>query len=144
MSGGGETRVPSSAASAVRYREALPGRGEIEELFARFCVIGSCADRNRQLDAGAITSRSVAALAMPAALRRVLRVKSKVQQRVVVFARHQDDIAAPAAIPSARSAARNILFSPEGETAVAAITGFHGDDDFIDKHNGTKNRGAAG
>src|SRR5436190_351247 len=82
-----------------------------------------------------------ARVAASAASGTVLRVESKVQQCVVVVAGNQDDIAAAAAVAAGRAAARNILFAPERETAVSAVTCLDPDSDFVDKHFGDKENG---
>jgi hypothetical protein len=76
---------------------------------------------------------SIAALAMAAALRMVLRIEAEMQQRVVVFARNQDYIAAAATVTTAGAAARHKLLAPEREATVAAITRFYGNDNFVDE-----------
>jgi len=72
-----------------------------------------------------------------AALGFVLGVETEVKERVVVLAGDQDHIAAAAAVAAAGSAARNEFFAPEGEAAVAAVAGFDGDYDLINKHGNT-------
>ena len=71
---------------------------------------------------------------MASALGLVFRIEAEVHQSVVALAGFHDDIAAIATIPTRRSAARNILFPPEGHTAVAAVPSLHPDCGFIDEH----------
>src|SRR5690349_16253213 len=71
---------------------------------------------------------------MAAALGIVLRIEPKVKQRVVVRAGNQHDIPAPAAIAARRAAARDVFLAPKREAAIAAVTGFHPDSYFVDKH----------
>ena len=88
------------------------------------------------LDRIALAARAVAAFAVPAALGLVFGIEAEMEQRVVVLARDHDDVAAAAAVAAARAAARDELLPPEREAAVAAVAGFHGNSDFVDKHNG--------
>jgi hypothetical protein len=60
------------------------------------------------------------------------------QQGVLVFAGHHDDTAAAPAITAAGAAARNEFFTPERETAIAAVSRFYKDANFIDKHKERK------
>ena len=68
---------------------------------------------------------AVAALAVPAALGLVLGVETEMEQRVVVLAGDQYDVAAAAAVAAARTAARDKLLPPERQAAVAAVAGLH-------------------
>jgi hypothetical protein len=71
---------------------------------------------------------------MTATLSRMLWIESEVQQRIVMLARDQDYIPAAAAITSARASARDKLLPPEGETAVAPVSCFYGNTNFINEH----------
>src|SRR5208337_1039543 len=79
----------------------------------------------------------------------MLRVKTEVQQCVVVAVGHQNDVAAPSAVAAAGTALGNELLAPEREAPVAAVAGLQADNDFVDKHrqeiavpNNTKAAGA--
>ncbi len=93
-----------------------------------------CADRNLQHDAFAFGSGSVRALAVPSALRLVLRVEAEVHQRVVLLAGFHQDIAATPAITARRTAARHKLFAAKSQAAVASSTGGHSYSGFIYEH----------
>ena len=71
---------------------------------------------------------------MPAALRFVFGVEAEVQQGVKLLIRNHIHVAAPAAIATARPATRNVLLTPEGQAAVAAITSLYVDFGFVDEH----------
>jgi hypothetical protein len=66
----------------------------------------------------------------------VLGIESKVEQGIVVRSRHHHHIAAASAIATAGSAARNELLAPERKDAVAAVSSFDGNDDFIYEQHG--------
>jgi hypothetical protein len=61
-------------------------------------------------------------------------VETEVQQRIVMLAGDQDHIAALASVAAAGPAARDKFFAPEREAAVAAVAGFDGDYNLINKH----------
>jgi hypothetical protein len=104
-------------------------------------IIDNGANRNRQFNIMAVASGSIAPLALPAALRFVLRVVPEMKQGVVMFAGNQDDIAAPASIAAARPASRNVLLAAERKASITAVAGLHLDDNFINEHaNKTKGR----
>ncbi len=71
---------------------------------------------------------------MPAALRLVLRIKTKLDECVLVLGGNQEDVAAAAAIAAAGPPARDILLATKGQTTVAAVPGLHQDASFIDEH----------
>jgi hypothetical protein len=50
----------------------------------------------------------------------------------------QCDVAAVAAIATARAAARDILLSPKSKTAVAAVAGLYQDSRFVNEHSVTR------
>jgi hypothetical protein len=134
MRGRGEPRIAASSASAGGYRKRLAGGCKIEDLFACIGVIDDCPDRHRKLYARAVAPGAVASFSVAATLGRVFGIEAKVEQRIVVLARHQRDIAAAAAVPPARSAFRNEFLPPECRTPVTSVSGFDGNNYFIDKH----------
>ena len=67
----------------------------------------------------------VAALAVPAAFRLMLRVEAEMEQRVLVRIATSDDVAAASAVAAARAAARNKLLPSKRKAAIAAVAGFH-------------------
>jgi hypothetical protein len=71
---------------------------------------------------------------MASALRGMLGIEAKLQQRILMAARDESDIAAAPAIAAARTAARDVLLAPEREAAVAAVPCLHRYFSFIDQH----------
>jgi hypothetical protein len=71
---------------------------------------------------------------MPAPFGFMLGIEAEVQKRVVVRTGDHDDVAASTAIAPARSTARDEFLSPERKTAVAAVTGFDQNRDFVYEH----------
>ena len=124
----------STATPASRDTVLLPGFGEIEEAVSSGLVVDHCADRHRYFDRVSLGAGPVASLAVPTALGLVFRIEAELEQRVLMFRGHQRDIAATAAIATARPAAGHVFLAAERKTPVAAISGFHGDDYFVDKH----------
>ena len=78
-----------------------------------------------------VVARLVAALAVTAALGLVFGIETEMEQRVVVLARDHHHVTAAPAVAAARTAARDKLLAPERKTAVAAVAGFDGNDDFV-------------
>jgi len=104
----------------------------VQPLAGRF-VVDHGADGHQQLDRLALRAGPVAAFAVPAALGFVLGIKTELEKRVLVLGRDQRNIAAPAAIAAARSAARHVFFTAKGQAAIAAVAGLHQDSSFIDE-----------
>jgi hypothetical protein len=99
-----------------------------------FVVIQYGANRDLQNHIHAFPATAVGAFAMTPPLCFVLRIETKMNQRVVPFARFHDDIATASAITTGGTAARNKLLPPEGNTPVAAIPSLHPNASLIDKH----------
>jgi hypothetical protein len=59
---------------------------------------------------------------VPSAARPKKAVVPELQQRIQVFGALQGDIAAPAAVSTAGSTARNELFASEGNTTISTVT----------------------
>jgi hypothetical protein len=55
-------------------------------------------------------------------------------ERIVALARFHDYIAAVAAVPARRTAARHKLLAAESHAPITTVTGFYPDSCFIDKH----------
>src|SRR5258706_15255975 len=134
MRGGGETRVATPAASALRDHKTIAGLREVVQHFAGGRVVNHGSYRRLNVDRIAVVAFAIATLAVPAALGFVFGIKTKMEQRVVVLAGHHNHVAAAASVATAGSTARDKLFATERKTAVAAISGFHGADYFIDEH----------
>jgi hypothetical protein len=76
---------------------------------------------------------TVAALSVPSALGRMLRVVSKMEQRIVMYAGDHFDVAALPAITSARATARHKLLTSKRKATVTPVACFYGDYNFIYK-----------
>src|ERR1700736_2166110 len=114
---------------------------EIVELFAGVRVKNDRPDRHLELDRFPVVPGPVAAFAMPAALCLVFGIEAEMKERVDVFAGYDEHVAAAAAIATARPATRNVLLPAEGQAAVAAVTRFDIDFDFVDEHQDGKKFG---
>src|SRR3954454_19266383 len=101
MSRGSEACVPAAASATVSHSKFLSRSRQIDNFFARCCVVDYGSYGHRNLDALTFAPGSVAALAVPASLGRMLRVIPQMKKRVVVFACSEDDIAAPPAVAAA-------------------------------------------
>lgn len=141
MSGGSKSSVASAAAAAARDNKLLPGFGEIEKLLACFFVVNDGSYRDGQLNGFAVSPRSIAAFAVPAALRFVLGIEAKMQQSVVVKAGRENDVASVASITAAGPAARHILLAAKGQAAIAAVACFYRNRYFVNKHGRVKEKG---
>src|SRR5208283_365583 len=131
---GCEARVAAPTPPAAGNHHTLVGSRKVEHLLARLLVINNCPHRNLQHHVRALASRLVRTLAVTSALRLVLGVKSKVDQRVVAFAGFHNHVSALAPIPARRSAAWHIFFATKGHAAIAAVPGLYPNFSFIDKH----------
>src|ERR1051326_2177636 len=129
-----ESGVAAASASTVSHHEAIAGLGEIVQQVARRRVVHDGSDRSGHVHAFSVAAFPVAALAVTAALGLMLGVEAEMQQRVVMFAGNQDDVAAAASVAAAGPASRNILLAPERKTAVAAVSGFDRNGDVVDEH----------
>ena len=97
-------------------------------------VVNDGSDGRGDVDRCAFAALAIAAFAVTAALGFMFGIEAEMQQRVVVLAGDQDHVAAVAAVAAAGTAAGNEFLAPERKTAVAAVAGFDGDYDFVDKH----------
>ena len=61
---------------------------------------------------------------MTAALGFVFRIEAEMHERIVALARFHDHVAALAAVAAGRTAARNELLPPEGQTALPPSPAF--------------------
>jgi hypothetical protein len=141
MGGGSESGVTTAAPPAARDYKFLSGFGKVEKLLAGFPVVNDGPYRDGQLNRFAISSRSIAAFTVTAALCFVFRIEAEMQQRVVVEAGNENNITAVAAIAPAWSAARHIFFATKGKATIAAVAGLYGNENFVDKHWEIKRRG---
>jgi hypothetical protein len=134
MCGAREASVAPPAASSGSHRKGLARCRKVDELLARIGIVNDGSNWNRKLHPGSIAAGTIAALPMTPALGSVFRIKTKMQKSVVVLARDQRNIAAAAAISPTWSASRDELFSPECQTSVTSVSGFDGNNYFINKH----------
>ena len=135
VGGRGAARVAASAAPAARGQEALPGFGEIEQARAGGIGVDHGPDRHQHVDRFAIGARAVAAFPVASAFGAMFRVKTELQQRVLMNGRYQENVAAASAIAARRAAARDVLLPPESHAAVAAVAGFHQDARLVEKQH---------
>jgi hypothetical protein len=96
-------------------------------------VVNHRANRRRDINRVPVASLAIAPLAMAPALGFVFRIKSKVEQRVVVRTRNKDNIAPASAVAPRRPSARNKFLAAKRKTAIAAVAGLHENFYFIDK-----------
>ena len=71
---------------------------------------------------------------MPAAPGFELGVEAEIDQRVLRIGRHDEDRAAPSAIPAVGAAARYELLAPEAQAPGAAVAGGDVDVHLVDEH----------
>ena len=95
--------------------------------FAGVGVVNDGSHRNRNIDGRPVAPRAVAAFAMPPALGRVFGIETEMQQRVVMLAGDQDDVAAAPAIAAAGTSAWDVLLAAKRQAAVAAVARFYAD-----------------
>ena len=134
MGAGGEVLVAAAAAAALGDGDALVGLAEVVDELAGFRVEERGADGNLEGDVAAVEAGAVGAHAVFAALRLVLGVIPKMNERVVALAGHHEDVAAAAAVAARGPAAGHKLLAPEGHAAVAAVAGFDANFGFVDEH----------
>jgi hypothetical protein len=144
VSGGNEARVSAAAPAALGDNCGLTLLGEIEQLLARGSVIDDRANGNREFNIEPVLPFAIAAFAVAPPLCGMFRVKAEVEQRIIVIARHHGHAATAAAVTAAGTAARHELFTPERQTAVAAVAGLYFDSYFIDKHVRKMKKGPRG
>src|SRR4051794_35059953 len=89
-----ESRIAPATAASLGHGKAVAAPGEVVQQLSGLGVVHNGSDRHWNGHRYAFASRAIAALAMPAPLALVLRVIAQVQQRVVVFAGLEHDVAA--------------------------------------------------
>ena len=134
MGRGGEAGVAAPAAPAVGDDDALVGAGEVPDFLAGFFVVDDRAYRDFQSDVDALAAGFVGAFAVASAFGFVFGIEAEMDERVVALAGFHDDVATLAAVTARGAAAGNELLPAKGETAVAAVAGFHSDCGFVDEH----------
>ena len=134
MGGTGKALVATPAPARLCRQPRLPVFGKIEKLFACFVVEDHSPHWHQHRQAYAIMTRAITALAMVAALCRILRVKAEMQQRIAVIGSHHHDVATPTAVAAAGATMGHVLLPAERQTAVTAVARFDCNSYFIDKH----------
>jgi hypothetical protein len=134
MSRTDEPGIATSAAPALSRNPGLAVFGEIEEGLARFLIHHNRSNRNLHRHAHAIVTLTITALAMPAALGDIFRIKPEMQQRIAMYGRNHLDVSTATAVAAAGPAMRNILLPPKRKASIAAIARFDCDSYFINKH----------
>src|SRR3974390_3089028 len=127
-------RIAAPAAPALRDDHPLVSPREVVYQLARKLVVHNRPHRDLQHHVHALAPGAIRSLAVPAALRLVLRIEPKVHQRIVPLARLHDDVAAAPAVSARRPAPRHELLPPKGHAAVAAGPRLHPNFRLINKH----------
>ncbi len=130
----GEVLVAASAAASASNHNRLVGEAEVMHQLAGCIVVEQCA--NRHFEGKVLTRRAghVRSQAVASALRLVLGVEAEVNQRVVGERGRHQHVAAVASVAAGRPAPGDEFFTPEGHTAIAAVSGMNANFGFIDKH----------
>jgi len=115
----------------------LSGSGKVCNGFASFLVVGQGANWNQQRHVVASLAGTIRTFSVAAAIGLEFAVVAVAQKRVVVGIGFEIDASSPAAIAPGRTAAWNIFFAAERDTAVAAVAGFY--IDFASSTNIAKN-----
>ena len=135
MGRSGEAGIAAPAHSAARCHLSLLRSHEVRDQLAGRGVRHQGADRHLQLDIGAVGAMFLVAGAIlpPAGL--VIAPVAEIDERRQVRIRDHDHAAAAAAVPPVGAAARDVLFAPEADGAVAAVAGLDVDRNLVNKHN---------
>lgn len=134
MPWGCETGIPTSATPATGDNTTVLGLGKIVKLFAGGLIVDDRAHWDRQDDVVPIAAFPVAAFTVAASFRRVLRVIAEVEQRIVMVARLENDVASTASVSAGRSAFGHKFLPTKCQAAIAAVPGLDSDANFVDKH----------
>jgi hypothetical protein len=126
-------RVSEAAATAPRREPTLMILREVVQQIACGGVEDLCADGDAHNRVLAVSPRTLRALAVPPALGQVLRVITKMQQRIERLVSFYPDISAAPAISTRRPAARHKLLTAKGRHAVAAVSTLHANFGAINK-----------
>src|SRR5712691_3086406 len=132
--GFGKMLVAAPAAAPARECEALSGLGQVRELLPGLVIEDHCPHGNLEDEVRAGMAGAVRPFAMAAALGAEFAVEAIAQKRIVMRVRFQEDGAARAAVAARRASARHELLPAESHAAVAAVTRFHVNFGFVNKH----------
>src|SRR5690606_6554720 len=83
-----------------------------------------------------LATGALRAAALPAALREVFADAAEMEEGVAMRGRNEDHGTAPAAVPAVGSASRNVLLTPEGAAAIAALAADHPALVLVEEHGG--------
>src|SRR5580658_6933606 len=119
MRGRGEVLITAPATAAASNDEPFAGLREIVQLFAGVVVVDDGPNRHGNIFRRPVAAGALAAFAVPSSLGFMLGIETEMQQRVVVFARDKNHIAAVPAIAAAGSATRDKFLAAERQTAIA-------------------------
>ena len=132
--------LPRPPCAAARQEHGLLRLGQVGD--QRLAVLGEDlgAERQGELDVGAVRARALLAHAVGAAARPEVLPVAVVDQGVELGSDPRDDMAAAAAVAAVRPAARDVLLAPEADAAVAAVAGAHVDLGLIEEAHGAPGR----
>src|SRR5579871_532012 len=105
MDRSGEARIAATAASTASDHEGLIGLRELENFLAGLVVVDDGPDGNLEHYVAAVPPGLVGPFAVPAPLGLMLRIETKMDQRVMALAGFHNDVAALAAVAPRRTAA---------------------------------------
>ena len=121
--------------SAFSGDDALIGPAEVMHQGPGLVVIKHSTHRHLENRIHAFPPAAIGSFTVPSAFRLMFRIKPKVNQCIVPFARLHDDVAPAPAISAGRTAPRNKLLPPEGNATIAPIPRLDTDPGLINKHS---------
>ena len=126
--------VAAPAPPSARRQKALPVSVKVPKFFCGRVVVHDGPHRQLDNQVLSVLSVPVGSLAVPAAPGDEFAFVTEFQQGVDVLGAFQVNIASPAAVAAARSAARHELLTAKSHAAVSAITACDLDFCFVNKH----------
>jgi hypothetical protein len=142
VGGAHEARIAPPAACAAGHDNALARCGQIPQPFTRVTVGHHGAERHAQDGVIAGGAVLVGALAVLAALRRVVALVVEIEQGGDGGIRFEEDAAPVTAVASVGAAARHELLTPEADAARTPVAALDEDVDLVDEHQRTRERRA--
>ena len=121
------TRVAAPAHAPLEEHFALSDFGEVEEDFLLVFRKHLRSDRNFHNQIGGTGTGLVPALSVGASLRLEVLSVPEIDEGVETLNRLEHDVAAPAAVPSVRTAILDVFLAPERHGTGAARAGFEED-----------------
>jgi len=131
-------RVPKTASASTRSEPPIAGMIQVVKQVTCRSVKDLCSNWNSNYEVLALASGPIRTFTMQTALRGVVRVITKVQQRVERIIGQHDYIAAAPAITAGWTTARDKLFAPESCNTVTSVSPLYVNLGAIDEH--PKNR----